>query len=115
MEAYRASRPFYYGRWDQTAQAHASVGVSERHQPAREGFFADVELDVPATRAALTKLAAPVLLYAGDMDPLLTPAMVREAAALFNDAIVVVQPAAGHFPWVDDAAAFSGAIESFLR
>jgi len=113
-EAFRASRPFYYGRWDQAAQAHAEVGVSERHQPARQGFFAGVELDVPATRAGLTRLAAPVLLYAGDMDPLVTPADVRQAAAMFRDATVVVQPGAGHFPWVDDAAAFSAAIESFL-
>jgi pimeloyl-ACP methyl ester carboxylesterase len=67
--------------------------VSERHQAAREGFFAGATIDVPATRAALNKLTAPVLLYAGDLDPMVTPAAVREAAPLFNDAIVVVQPA----------------------
>jgi pimeloyl-ACP methyl ester carboxylesterase len=113
MEAYRASRPLFYGRWDSTAQAHATTGVAERHQPAREGYFAGVDLDVPATRAALTKLTAPVLLYAGDTDPLVPPAAVYQAAPLFNGAAVVVQPGAGHFPWLDDPAAFTAAIRAF--
>jgi proline iminopeptidase len=114
MQAFRASRPFFYGRWDDAAQAHATAGVSERHQAAREGYFAGVTLDVPATRAALAKLTAPVLLYAGEVDPMVTPAAVREAAPLFNDATVVVQPGASHFPWIDDAAAFAAAVGSFL-
>jgi pimeloyl-ACP methyl ester carboxylesterase len=114
MEAFRASRPLYYGRWDEAAQAHATVGVTERHMAAREGFFAGAALDAPSTRVALRKLTAPVLLYAGDLDPMVTPALVREAAPLFNEATVVVQPGAGHFPWIDDPAAFSAAIRSFL-
>jgi pimeloyl-ACP methyl ester carboxylesterase len=114
MEAFRASRPFYYGRWDEAAQAHATVGVSGRHQAARDGYFDGAILDAPATRAALTKLTAPVLLYAGDLDPMVTPAVVREAAPLFNHATVVVQPGAAHFPWVDDPKAFAAAIGSFL-
>jgi pimeloyl-ACP methyl ester carboxylesterase len=114
MEAFRASRPFYYGRWDEVAQANSTAGVSQRHQAAREGFFAGVDFDVLAARAALTKLTAPVLLYAGEMDPMVTPAAVRAAAPLFNDATVVVQPGAGHFPWVDDPAAFAAAIGAFL-
>ncbi len=114
LEAFRASRPFYYGRWDEAAQAHATVGVSERHQPAREGFFAGAAIDPRATRAALTKLTAPVLLYAGGLDPMVTPAVVREAAPLFNDATVAVQPQAAHFPWVDGPASFTAAIASFL-
>ena len=114
MEAFAASRPFFYGRWDQAAQAHATAGVSERHQAAREGFFAGATIDPPAARAALNKLTAPVLLYAGDLDPMVTPAMVRAAAPLFSDAIVAVQPGAAHFPWVDDPAAFAAAVGPFL-
>lgn len=45
---------------------------------------------------------------------MVTPAMVHEAAPLFDDATVVVQPEAAHFPWVDDPAAFAAAIGSFL-
>ena len=115
LDAFRASRPFYYGRWDGAAQAHATVGVSERHQAAREGFFAGAVIDPPATRAALQKLTAPVLLYAGGLDPMVPPEQARAAAPLFNDATVVVQPGAGHFPWIDDPATFTAAIGSFLN
>lgn len=114
MEAFRVSRPFSYSRWDEAAQASAMAGVAERHQAAREGYFAGVDFDVPATRAALTKLTARVLLYAGEIDPMVAPAVVQEAAQLFNDATVVVQAGASHFPWVDDPAAFAAAVGSFL-
>ena len=67
---------------------------------------------VPSARAALKGLTAPVLLYAGDLDPIATPAVVRQAAPLFRDAAVVVQPHAAHFPWVDDPAPFAAAIGS---
>ncbi len=115
MDAYRASRPFYYGRWDAAAQAHATVGVSEHHQAARNGYFDGAALDPSATRAALKKLNAPVLLYAGDLDALVTPAMMREAAPLFGEATVIVQPGASHFPWIDDPAAFVAAVGPFLH
>ena len=114
LEAFRASRPFYYGRWDEAAQRHATLGVAERYQAARDGFFAGVKPGVPAIKAGLRRLTAPVLLYAGERDPLVTPAMAREAAPFFNEAAVVVQPGAGHFPWIDDPAAFAAAIEAFL-
>jgi proline iminopeptidase len=112
--AFRASRPLFYGRWDDAAKAHASVGVVERYAAARKGYFADVVLDVPGIREALTAFTAPVLLYGGELDPLVTPAMLKRAAPLFNGATVAVQPAAAHFPWVDDPAAFAAAVGSFL-
>lgn len=113
MEDFRASRPFYYARWDEATQAHATSGVAVRHQAARLGYFADLTLDPPATRSALAKLSAPVLLYAGDLDPMVTPADVREATPVFGHATVMVQPDAGHFPWVDGPAEFAAAIGSW--
>jgi proline iminopeptidase len=114
MTAYRASRPFFYARWDDAAQAHATVGVADRHAAAREGYLAGAELDVPATTAALARLTAPVLLYAGDLDPLVTPAMISEAARFFGNPAIMTQPGAGHFPWIDDPGLFTAAISSFL-
>jgi pimeloyl-ACP methyl ester carboxylesterase len=111
-ETFEASRPFFYARWDNASRAHATVGIARRHAAARTGFFAGAPLDAASTRAALKELTAPVLLYAGDLDPIATPAVVREAAPLFNDATVVVQPQVAHFPWVDDPAAFAAAIGS---
>jgi pimeloyl-ACP methyl ester carboxylesterase len=112
--AYQASRPFFYRHWDEQAQAHALAGISPRNQAARDGYFAGITLDPPATRAALAALTAPVLLYAGEWDALVTPATVREAADAFPAATVVVQPEAAHFPWLDDPAAFAAAITGFL-
>lgn len=114
LDAFRASRPLYYSRWDDAAQAHATVGVAHRHMAARLGFFADVDLDPLAIRSALAKLAAPVLLLVGEADPMVTPADARRAAEVFNDAEVVVQPGVGHFPWVDDPAGFAAAVSAFL-
>ena len=114
VAAFSASRPLFYARWDAASQAHAARGVADRHAAAREGYFAGAEIDVPATRAALGKLTAPVLLYAGDLDPLVTPAMISEAAPFFGRAATMTQPGAGHFPWVDDPAAFTAAVSSFL-
>jgi pimeloyl-ACP methyl ester carboxylesterase len=114
MDDFRASRPFYYGRWDETAQSHSTSGVSERHQAAREGFFAGADIDPPAITAALRNLSAPVLLYAGDLDPLVPPAMVRQATPAFPDATVVVQAGAGHFPWIDDPDTFAGNVAAWL-
>lgn len=114
LEVYRASRPLFYGRWDEAARVHASAGIAERHAAARQGYFADVSIDVPAIRAALIKLDAPVLLYGGERDPVVTAAMLEEAAPLFYDATVAVQRGAGHFPWVDDSVVFAAAVYSFL-
>ena len=48
----------------------------------------------------------PVLLVAGEVDVALPPDRAAEYAGLFPSASVVVQPGAGHFPWLDDAQAF---------
>lgn len=114
IDAFRASRPLFYGRWDEAAQAHATVGVADRHLAARLGYFAGVDLDPSGIRSALAKLAAPVLLLVGAADPMVTPAMARAAAQAFSDAAVVVQQGAGHFPWVDDPAGFAAAVNTFL-
>jgi proline iminopeptidase len=114
MDDFRASRPFYYGRWDEAAQANATAGVAERHQPAREGFFAGASIDPSAIGAALGKLTAPVLLYGGELDPLVPPAKLAQAAPVFHDATVVIQAGAAHFPWIDDPAAFTAGVTAFL-
>jgi proline iminopeptidase len=114
LDAFRASRPLFYGHWDDEAQAHATVGIAVRHMTARKGYFDRVSLNVPATRAALATLTASVLLYGGEVDPLVTPAMLKEAASLFTRATVVVQAGAGHFPWVDHSTGFAAAVGSFL-
>lgn len=109
-----AARPFYYGRWDEAAREHAAVGISPRSQAARDGFLRDVKPNVPLIREGLARLTAPVLLYAGERDPFVTADACRAAVAEFGDAVVIVQPEAGHYPWIDDPAAFCAALAGFL-
>lgn len=113
-ETVLAFLPFYYGHWDAAARAHAFVGVSDRSRAVREAIFREGAFDPARTRAALSTLPATVLIYAGELDCGPTPALAREAARLFRDAQVMVQPQAAHFPWVDDPARFAEAIAGFL-
>ncbi len=106
--------PFFYGRWDDAARAHAGVGFSERAGAVRAGFFAPGAFDPPATIAGLAKVAAPVMMYVGAVEIGPTPELVAEAVALFRGWRLTVQPDAGHYPWLDDPALFRGALLSFL-
>ena len=110
----RAYMPLLYGRWDDAAQAHVDVGVSERSRPLRDGFRAEGAFDPAATRQAVGRLAAPVLVYAGELDAAPTPGTAAAGARLFPNATVTVQPGAAHFPWLDDPGFFTAAITSFL-
>jgi proline iminopeptidase len=114
MENRRAYMPFFYGRWDNAAQAHVDAGVSERSRPVRDGFGAAGAFNPAATRGEAGRLAAPVLVYAGELDAAPTPDTAAAAARLFPNATVTVQPGAAHFPWLDDRAFFTTAVTSFL-
>ncbi len=111
----RAYMPFYYGRWDDAARAHVEVGISERARAVMANFRAEGAFSPAVTRAAIGRLTAPVLLYGGELDPDPAPETLEAAARLFPDAAVTVQPAAAHFPWIDDPGFFSAAIKSFTE
>ena len=110
----RGYMPFFYGRWDDAARAHVDAGVSERSRPVHDGFAAAGAFNPAVTRKRAGQLAAPVLVYAGELDASPTAATVAAAAALFPNATVTVQPGTAHFPWLDDPAFFTAAIISFL-
>ena len=77
-------------------------------------FGADGVYDPDATRAQLATLTTPVLLIAGELDLNSTLGVVAELADLFPNAELVVQPGAGHYPWLDDAARFVATTATFL-
>jgi proline iminopeptidase len=107
-------QPFLYGRWDDTARAHARAALSDQAAPVRAGFYADGAFDPPTTRAALATLTGPVLIYAGELDAAAPPELLAQAAGFFRGWELSVQPGAGHFPWLDDPARFAGALRAFL-
>jgi pimeloyl-ACP methyl ester carboxylesterase len=114
-DAFQAIAPFWYGRWDETAQAHKAAEDEQRNGEAAAAFAAEGAFDPEATRAALTRFTSPVLLLAGEVDLNSPPPAITELARLFPNAELVVQPRAGHFPWLDDAARFVASTVAFLR
>jgi proline iminopeptidase len=113
-DSWKAIDPFFYGRWDAAAQAHLAAQDGHRNQAAAAAFGAEGAFDPDATRAALAALDAPVLLLAGETDLNTIPRVVAEFAELFPNAEFVVQPEAGHYPWLDDADRFVAATATFL-
>ncbi|MET7984957.1 MULTISPECIES: alpha/beta hydrolase [unclassified Streptomyces] len=112
-DAFLAIAPFWYGRWDEAARAHRDAeDARKNHQAAAR--YSDGAFAPDATRAALARLASPVLVLAGEADLNSPPQAMARVAALFPHAELVVQPGAGHFPWLDDPERFVTATTAFL-
>ncbi|NAS23304.1 alpha/beta fold hydrolase [Herbidospora sp. NEAU-GS84] len=109
---FRAVTPFFHGRYD--AAAKAAVEGPARNAEAARIFGSDGAYDPAGTRAALGELAARVLLVGGEYDVNSVPAKVEAFAALFPAAECVVQPGAGHYPWLDDPRTFVATVSSWL-
>ncbi|WP_145787770.1 alpha/beta fold hydrolase [Kitasatospora atroaurantiaca] len=108
-----AIAPFFCGRWDAAAQKHYAAGQPS-NQEAVALFAAEGAFDPETTRAALAVGGARVLLLAGEFDLNSPPESAAEFAGLFPDATLVVQPGAGHYPWLDDADRFVATTAAFL-
>jgi proline iminopeptidase len=113
-EDWRAIAPFFYGRWDAAAQAHCAAEEKQTNEDAGRMFAAEGAFDPAAARAGLAAFSSPVLVVAGGFDLSRPPGVVAEFAALFPAAQLVVQPGAGHYPWLDDADRFVSALTAFL-
>jgi pimeloyl-ACP methyl ester carboxylesterase len=104
---------FMYGRWDETVRAHVKTGT--RNPEAAQGFF---DTDWPTVtqwiKAGLATLESPVLVVAGELDPGPTPQMAARVVEMVRRGNLVIQPKAGHYPWVDDPQAFAETIRHFL-
>ncbi|MFF3406115.1 alpha/beta fold hydrolase [Streptomyces sp. NPDC002742] len=111
--AFRAIAPFWYGRWDEAARAHRDAEDAHKNHEAA-ARYADGAFTPDATRAALARLASPVLVLAGEVDLNSPPPAMAGIAALFPHAELVVRPGAGHFPWLDDAERFVATTAGFF-
>jgi pimeloyl-ACP methyl ester carboxylesterase len=109
-----AIAPFFYGRWDEAAREHDARGDDEFNDEAGAVYGSDGAYDPPATRDALSRLAAPVLVLAGELDGSPRPELAHRTAEVFPHAEVAVQPGAGHYPWLDDAEWFVQRVLAFL-
>ncbi|GII54471.1 hydrolase [Planotetraspora thailandica] len=114
-DSWKAIDPFFYGRWDEAAQAHHAAQDGRRNDEAAAAFGAEGAFDPDATRAALAEFDAPVLVLAGGVDLNSPPGAVAGFAELFPNAEFVVQREAGHFPWVHDADRFVATTAAYLK
>jgi pimeloyl-ACP methyl ester carboxylesterase len=109
-----ALAPLFYGRWDDAARAHDEAGEAETNDAAAAAFGADGAFNPAATRAALGTLPMPVLVLGGGLDLQRPPEITAAFAGLFPAAALVIQPGAGHYPWLDDPGQFSAVVTTFL-
>jgi pimeloyl-ACP methyl ester carboxylesterase len=110
-----AIAPFTYGRWDAVSQAHLAQEPGQRNADAAAAYYSAGALAPQATRSALARLRARVLLVAGEYDVALPPRCAAEYAGLFGQAELAVQPGGGHYPWLDDPVWFVRTLTGFLR
>jgi pimeloyl-ACP methyl ester carboxylesterase len=109
----RLSAPLLYGRWDAAARTQAAAEPAQFTRAARDGFYEGFSPD-PELPDRLATLDVTVLLVVGEHDIWPTRVAVRALADLLPAVEVVVQPGAGHFPWVDGPAEFAATVERFL-
>ncbi|MCK8681036.1 alpha/beta hydrolase [Streptomyces lichenis] len=114
-EDFDAAMPFFYGRWDAAARAHAAGDAGETNEEAGAGYAAPGAFEPEAGRVALGALDAPVLVLAGELDSGPRPEVAREIAALLPHGTAVVQPGGGHYLWLDDQGWFSRTVDGFLE
>jgi pimeloyl-ACP methyl ester carboxylesterase len=113
-ELERETRPFWYGRWDERTQAHAAGADHQMSLRAAAGYLPGPGYDPLAARAALAQVTARVLVVVGRRDALTGVTAGERIASALPAAGVAVLDAAGHFPWVDEPAAFHDAVSGFL-
>ncbi|MBT2508039.1 alpha/beta hydrolase [Streptomyces sp. ISL-98] len=114
-DSWQAIAPFFYGRWDEVSQAHQAAEAGQKNQQAAAAFGAEGAFNPDATHTALAQFGPPVLLLAGEVDLAAPPRTMAEFAGLFPNAKLVVQPGAGHFPWLDDPDRFVATTAAFLE
>jgi pimeloyl-ACP methyl ester carboxylesterase len=109
-----AISPFMYGRWDDEARAFETWMDARRDDAKAMAFGAEGAYTPERTRAALAELDGPVMVLAGALDSGNPVRVMAEVAAVFPRADLVVQPGAGHFPWVDAPEAFVDLLAPFV-
>ncbi|HET7311528.1 MAG TPA: alpha/beta hydrolase [Mycobacteriales bacterium] len=113
-ELEKETRPFWYGRWDERAQQHAAGADRQMSLRASAGYPPGPDYDPVAARESLRSVRADVLVVVGDRDALTGASVAESFAEMLPSAEVATIAGAGHFPWVDEPAAFRSAVEAFL-
>lgn len=108
---FEATVPLWYGEWGEAQQAHAAEQRGQVDVRAAMTIRNDSATWQPPDVSAVD---APVLVVAGSLDFLTPPRAAHAVHDLFADSTYVEIEGAGHFPWLDDPAAFSAVVADFL-
>jgi pimeloyl-ACP methyl ester carboxylesterase len=109
------ARPLMYGIWNDETAAHAAGADSEMDGRAERAFHPPPgSVDTAAIVAGLRAVSGPVLVVAGTKDAATGVAAARAVAASFPHARLEVLDGLGHFPWVEQPAAFVPVVTEFL-
>lgn len=104
-----------YGLHNATTRAHQAAAASEMDRLAEAAFRLGEDFpEAPEILAGLEQVSCPVLVIAGDADGATGVDAAYAVAASFPHAETVVLPGLGHFPWVEDPAAFVAAVTPIL-
>lgn len=113
MATMLAILPMYFHRWDETAKRFTATlngaAFHSRVGPAWAEEEATMDL-----RPELGGIAARTLVVVGEDDFICDVVSAREMAGAIPGARLTVIPEAGHFPWVEQPAAFRAALDRFL-
>jgi pimeloyl-ACP methyl ester carboxylesterase len=102
--------PLGYATWNETIRTHASIGRTSF--AANRAFFS---VDAPDDlRTRLGQLTSPVLVVAGAQDCIAGAVAPVALASQFGSGTAAVIERCGHYPWVEQPAAFRGALDQFL-
>jgi len=105
--------PMYFHRWDATAQGFiGGLRGSSFHSRVGESWAA--EQPAMDLRPELGAVVTPTLVVVGDDDFICDVTSAHEMADRIPGAELTVIEDAGHFPWVEQPAAFRRALDRFL-
>jgi proline iminopeptidase len=105
--------PMYFHRWDDVAMAFAEP-LKDATFHARVGAPWNAEQPHLDLRPELADVTTPTLVVVGDDDFICDVVAAREMADRIAGAQLAVIADAGHFPWVEQPAAFRAALAGFL-
>lgn len=106
----RTTAPLGYAVWDDAARRHSRTGTTDID--ALRAFFGSPP--PPELMARIAALAQPVHVIGGAQDLLSGNRPVRELAALFSAGSIEMIDACGHYPWIDQPAAFAEALDRWI-
>ncbi|MEU0784550.1 alpha/beta hydrolase [Streptomyces sp. NPDC006173] len=109
-----AATPFFYGRWDAAARAHAATDADQTNEEAADRYATPEVFRPAAARSVVAAWDVRVLLVSGALDSGPLPRVAATVADLFARAEQAVLPGAGHFPWLDDPRLFTDTVAKFL-